>query len=193
MEATTTTVDEARLEQFLGQAVTDIGAAMNGVLVMIGGELGLWKALARAGPLSAAEIAERSGVKERYVREWASAQAASGYLEYDADGDSFTLPPEQAMAFADEDSPVYLLGGYHVISSASRTRRGSPSGSAAATASAGTSTIRSCSSVRSSSSGPATAPTWWRSGSRRSTASRRSCGPGARWRTSAAVTGSRRS
>jgi 2-polyprenyl-3-methyl-5-hydroxy-6-metoxy-1,4-benzoquinol methylase len=122
MEATATTVDEARLEQFLGQAVTDIGAAMNGVLVMMGGELGLWKALAGAGPVSCAEIAEKSGVAERYVREWASAQAASGYLEYDADADTFTLPPEQAMAFADEDSPVYLLGGYHLISSAFKDR-----------------------------------------------------------------------
>jgi 2-polyprenyl-3-methyl-5-hydroxy-6-metoxy-1,4-benzoquinol methylase len=122
MEATATTVDEARLEQFLGQAVTDIGAAMNGVLVMMGGELGLWKALAGAGPVSSAEIAEKSGVAERYVREWASAQAASGYLEYDADADTFTLPPEQAMAFADEDSPVYLLGGYHLISSAFKDR-----------------------------------------------------------------------
>ena len=122
MEATATTVDEARLEQFLGQAVTDIGAAMNGVLVMMGGELGLWKALAGAGPVSCAEVAEKSGVAERYVREWASAQAASGYLEYDADADTFTLPPEQAMAFADEDSPVYLLGGYHLISSAFKDR-----------------------------------------------------------------------
>jgi SAM-dependent methyltransferase len=122
MEAAATTVDEERLEQFVGQAVTDIGAAMNGVLVMIGGELGLWKALHGAGPLSGEEIAERSGVGERYVREWASAQAASGYLTYDADADTFTLPPEQAMAFADEDSPVYLLGGYHLISSAFKDR-----------------------------------------------------------------------
>ena len=122
MEATTTAVDEARLEEFLGQAVTDIGAAMNGALVMIGGKLGLWKALNGAGPLSPAKIAEQTGVAERYVREWASAQAASGYLEYDQDADTFTLPPEQAMAFADEDSPVYLLGGYHVISSAYKDR-----------------------------------------------------------------------
>jgi 2-polyprenyl-3-methyl-5-hydroxy-6-metoxy-1,4-benzoquinol methylase len=122
MEGTTTTIDEARLEAFLGQAVTDLGATMNGVLVMMGGELGLWKALEDAGPLTCAEIAENSGVAERYVREWASAQAASGYLEYDQDGDTFTLPPEQAMAFADEDSPVYLLGGYHLISSAFKDR-----------------------------------------------------------------------
>ncbi|MQA72829.1 MAG: methyltransferase domain-containing protein [Solirubrobacterales bacterium] len=115
-------VDEARLEQFMGQAVVDMGAAMNGVLVMIGGKLGLWKALAGAGPLSSAEIAERSGVSERYVREWASAQAASGYLTYDAEADAFTLPPEQAMALADEDSPVYVLGGYHIVSSAFKDR-----------------------------------------------------------------------
>jgi 2-polyprenyl-3-methyl-5-hydroxy-6-metoxy-1,4-benzoquinol methylase len=122
MEAQTSAVDEARLEQFLGQAVTDMGAAMNGVLVMIGGELGLWKALNGAGPLTSAEIAERSGVAERYVREWASAQAASGYLEYDGDGETFTLPPEQAMALADEDSPVFMLGGYHLVSAAYKDR-----------------------------------------------------------------------
>jgi 2-polyprenyl-3-methyl-5-hydroxy-6-metoxy-1,4-benzoquinol methylase len=122
MDEATATVDEAKLEQFMGQAVTDMGAAMNGALVLIGGELGLWKAMAGAGPLSSEEIAGRSGVAERYVREWASAQAASGYLEYDADADAFTLPPEQAMAFADENSPVYVLGGYHVVSSVWKDR-----------------------------------------------------------------------
>jgi 2-polyprenyl-3-methyl-5-hydroxy-6-metoxy-1,4-benzoquinol methylase len=121
MEATTA-VDEARLEQFLGQAVTDIGAAMNGVLVMIGGELGLWKAMNGAGPMTAADLAQRSGVRERYVREWLSAQAASGYVEYDPDADTFTLPPEQGMAFADEDSPVFLLGGYHLLSAVFKDR-----------------------------------------------------------------------
>ncbi len=80
MEAQIAPVDEARLEEFLGQAVTDMGAAMNGVLVMIGGELGLWKALDGAGPLTPAELGERTGVGERNVREWAAAQAASGYL-----------------------------------------------------------------------------------------------------------------
>jgi SAM-dependent methyltransferase len=120
--STAQTVDEAKLEQFLGQAVTDMGAAMNGVLVMLGGELGLWKAMDGAGPLSAAEVAERSGVAERYVREWLSAQAASGYVDFDAESETFELPPEQAMAFANEDSPVYMLGGYHVISSGYKDR-----------------------------------------------------------------------
>ncbi len=122
MATATRELDEAKLEEFMGQAVTDVGAAMNAVLVMIGGQLGLWKAMHGAGPLTTAEIADRTGVRERYVREWASAQAASDYLEYDADADTFELPPEQAMAFADEDSPVYLLGGFHVISSAFKDR-----------------------------------------------------------------------
>lgn len=112
-----TTIDDERLEQFLGQVVSDVGAALNGALVMIGGELGLWRAMDGAGPLTAAELAERAGVRERYVREWLAAQAASGYVVYDAGGETFTLPPEHALAFAREDSPVYLLGGYHVIRS----------------------------------------------------------------------------
>ena len=115
-------VDEVRLHEFMGQAVVDMGAALNGVLVMIGGELGLWEAMAGAGPLTAAELATRSGVRERYVREWLAAQAASGYVDYDASADTFTLPAEQAMALADEDSPVYLLGGYHLISSSYKDR-----------------------------------------------------------------------
>ena len=71
-------VDEGKLEQVLGQLVTDMGAAMNGVLVLIGVELGLWRALDNAGPLTADALAERAGMRERYVREWLSAQAASG-------------------------------------------------------------------------------------------------------------------
>ncbi len=122
MEVAATEVDEQRLEAFLGQAVTDMGAAMNGVLVMIGGELGLWEAMAGAGPLTTEEIAQRTDVSERYIREWASAQAASGYLTYDEGAETFELPPEQAMAFADKDSPVYMLGGYSLISSVYKDR-----------------------------------------------------------------------
>ncbi len=122
MEVASTEVDEQRLEAFLGQAVTDMGAAMNGVLVMIGGELGLWEAMAGAGPLTTEEIAQRTDVSERYIREWASAQAASGYLTYDEGSETFELPPEQAMAFADKDSPVYMLGGYSLISSVYKDR-----------------------------------------------------------------------
>ncbi|WP_255606045.1 class I SAM-dependent methyltransferase [Mycolicibacterium xanthum] len=115
-------VDEERLEQVLGQLVTDMGAAMNGSLVLIGVELGLWKALDELGPLTAAALAEHTGVRERYVREWLSAQAASGYLTYQSQDETFTLSPEHAMAFAREDSPVYLAPGFHLISAAFKDR-----------------------------------------------------------------------
>jgi ubiquinone/menaquinone biosynthesis C-methylase UbiE/glutathione S-transferase len=118
VQAPTQQVNEERLERVAGRAVSDAGAALNGVLVLLGGRLGLWRALAGAGPLTSTELAERSGVRERYVREWLAAQAASGHLIYDADDETFTLPAEQAMVFADEDSPVYMLGGYQMISSA---------------------------------------------------------------------------
>lgn len=114
---TASKVDQAALEQFVGQAVTDMGAAMNAVLVIVGDELGLWQAMKDAGPMSPSDIAGQTGVAERYVREWLAAQAASGYVEFDPDSGTFTLPPEQAMAFADPESPVYMLGGYHIISS----------------------------------------------------------------------------
>ena len=105
-------VDEARLEQFLGQAVTDMGAAMNAALVLLGDELGLWKAMAGAGPLTADQLAEKTGTFPRYIREWLAAQAASGYVTYDAATETFTLPPEQAMALAQEGSPVFVAGAF---------------------------------------------------------------------------------
>ena len=122
MAAHGTTIDQARLEAFLGQSVTDMGAALNAVLVMLGGDLGIWQAMAGAGPLTAAEVGERAGLRERYAREWLSAQAASGYVEYDPGADTFELPAEHAMALADETSPVFLLGGYHLVSSAWKDR-----------------------------------------------------------------------
>ena len=76
----------------------------------------------RCRPAHTEEIADRTGISERYVREWASAQAASGYLEYESGFERFTLPPEQAMAFADKDSPVFMLGGYSLISSVYKDR-----------------------------------------------------------------------
>ncbi|HVV31185.1 MAG TPA: methyltransferase domain-containing protein [Mycobacteriales bacterium] len=118
----THTVDEGRLEQLLGQAVTDMGAAMNGVLVMLGSELGLWRGLMGAGPLTAAELAQRAGIPEKYVHQWLATQAGSGYVDYDAARGTFTLSPEQALAFADESSPAYLVGGYHIVSALYRDR-----------------------------------------------------------------------
>jgi 2-polyprenyl-3-methyl-5-hydroxy-6-metoxy-1,4-benzoquinol methylase len=110
-------VDEAALHEFMGQVVTDMGAGMNSVLVIVGDELGLWKAMDGAGPITPAELAERADIAERYAREWLSAQAASGYVEFDGATGKFELTPEQAMAFAEPESPVYTIGGYHIMSS----------------------------------------------------------------------------
>ena len=110
-------IDEAKLEAFMGQAVTDMGAIISAPLFLIGEKLGLYKAMAGAGPLTSQEVAERAGAAERYVREWLRNQAAGGYVTYDAESDRYTLPDEQALALADEDSPFYILGAYELIAS----------------------------------------------------------------------------
>jgi SAM-dependent methyltransferase len=108
-------IDPARLEAFLEQAVGDIGAAAAGALTLTGHRLGLFRALAGAGPLTAARLAERTGTRERYVREWLNAQAAGGYVRYEPASDAYELPPEQALALADADSPFFLAGGFDIL------------------------------------------------------------------------------
>jgi hypothetical protein len=107
-------VDADRLNALLGQAVVEFGATVNAALVVIGDRLGLYRALAAAGPLLPAELAERTGTAERYVREWLGAQAASGFVGYDPDGGTYALSPEQAAAFADQSSPAFVGGGFQV-------------------------------------------------------------------------------
>jgi SAM-dependent methyltransferase len=113
----TSPIDQARLEAFVGRAVTDMGAAISGLLLHIGDRLGLYKAMAGAGPVTAAALAARTGTAERYVREWLGNQAAGGYVTYDPADGTFELPAEQAMVVADEDSPVFLAGAFEVIAS----------------------------------------------------------------------------
>ncbi len=101
-------IDEARVEQFVGQVVGDLGATVSSALTHIGHRLGLYRAMAGAGALTPAELAERTGTHERYVREWLNNQAAGGYVEYDPAGGTYELPDEQAFVLANEDSPVYM-------------------------------------------------------------------------------------
>jgi SAM-dependent methyltransferase len=101
-------VNMDRLNQFMGKMLGDVGAAANTALIRLGDRLGLYKTLADQGPMTPAELAEATGTTERCVREWLSAQAASGYVEYDATSKIFSMQPEQAMVFADEDSPVFM-------------------------------------------------------------------------------------
>jgi 2-polyprenyl-3-methyl-5-hydroxy-6-metoxy-1,4-benzoquinol methylase len=110
-----TGIDEAKLEQFMGQFVGDLGAALTAPLVLIGDKLGLYKAMADGEPVTPAQLAERTDCRERYIREWLCQQAASGYVEYDAATGTFRLPPEQAMALADEDSPAFIPGAFQLM------------------------------------------------------------------------------
>ncbi|TCM18868.1 ubiquinone/menaquinone biosynthesis C-methylase UbiE [Novosphingobium sp. PhB165] len=108
-------IDEAKLHAFIGKMLGDLGGAMSVPTVRIGLRLGLFQALA-AAPADAGELAARAGgLHPRYVREWALAQAANGYVDYDPASDRFSLSPEQAMVFVVPDSPVYLPGAFELV------------------------------------------------------------------------------
>ena len=106
-------MDETKMTEFVEQAVGDVGALLGGAMVVIGDKLGLYRAMAGAGPLTPAELAGRTGTAERYVREWLSAQAARGYLSYDGDG-RFSLPDEHAIPLTDETSPACVIGAFEI-------------------------------------------------------------------------------
>ena len=170
-------IDEGKLEAFMGSAVVDLGAAISTALTVIGDKLGLYRAMDGAGPLTPAELAERTGTAERYVREWLSNQAAGGYVTFDPQAGTFTLPDEQAFALAQDDSPVFLGGFAQVVLSIYRDL---PKVIDAFRTGAGVGwhdTTTSCSTAPSASSVLATPPTSRRRGSPRSRASRTSCGP----------------
>jgi SAM-dependent methyltransferase len=116
----TPALDEAKVGAFVGQVVGELGATLNAALVVLGDELGLYKAMAGAGALTPGELAERTGTSERYVREWLNAQAAGGYVEYDAGERRYTLPPEHAVVLAAEDSPYFMPGAFQLMTSSAR-------------------------------------------------------------------------
>ncbi len=103
-------VDPDKLMSFVFRAVDEVGATLNTALVVMGDKLGLYQAMADAGPLTPADLAARTGTAERYVREWLSAQAAGSFVDYDPDSASYSLPPEHAVALTDQSSPAYLPG-----------------------------------------------------------------------------------
>jgi SAM-dependent methyltransferase len=104
------------LNHLLGQMVNDLGAAVNGALIVLGDGLGIYTALADIGKATSQKLAEKTNLNERQLREWLSAQAASGYISYDAASDTFFLTPEQAAVFADPDSPAAMVGGFYGVS-----------------------------------------------------------------------------
>ena len=115
MSTTAQTIDEAKLNEFMGRFVGDLGAALSAALVVIGDRLGLYRAMADGSPVTSEELSERTGTDPRYVREWLSNQAAGGYVTY-SDG-AFSLTPEQSLALAQEGSPAFVPGAFQLATS----------------------------------------------------------------------------
>lgn len=113
-------INENKLHELLGRAVVDFGAVSLAPLVMIGDKLGLYRMLASEGPMTSTQLATRTETNERYVREWLNAQAASGYVNYLADSGRYELTPEQALMFAQEDSPAFIIGAFQTALAAGR-------------------------------------------------------------------------
>jgi SAM-dependent methyltransferase len=107
-------IDEAKLNAFMGNFVHDIGAVMHAATVVVGDQLGLYKALAKGPPAQVEELAQRTETDPRYLREWLSAQAASGYVSYDPASQCFSLSEEQAFALAEEGSPAFIPGAFEI-------------------------------------------------------------------------------
>jgi len=116
MSASAQPINESRLHEFMMKAVGEMGAAMNAALILVGDKLGIYKAMAGSGPMTSEEIAAKTKTHERYVREWLAAQSAGGFITYDSTTKRYTLPPEQALALADENSPVFLPGFFEIVS-----------------------------------------------------------------------------
>ncbi len=115
MKMETPAIDQGKLDAFVTRAIGDLTVGYTGVMVALGSRLGLYKAMAGAGPLSAKEVAKRAGCAERYVREWLNAQAAGGYVGYHAVSETYELSPEHAMVLVDEDSPVFVPHAWNVV------------------------------------------------------------------------------
>lgn len=107
----------SEVEAFVGQVVTDLSAAFSGVLVNVGRKLGLYQAMADLGACTSAALAEATGVRERYVREWLANQAAGGYVAYDPEERTYTLPPAQAMVLAFDQSPIFMASAFDIAAS----------------------------------------------------------------------------
>jgi SAM-dependent methyltransferase len=112
------TIDNEKLQQFMGKVLSDFGGAASSVLVYIGDKLGLYKAMSDFGkPITSEELANSTGTSERYIREWLANQAAGGYLVYDSSSQRYTLPIEHAQALVNENSSAYVAGGFQVMMS----------------------------------------------------------------------------
>lgn len=109
------TIDMGKLEKFVGGVVGDLGATVHSALVVIGDKLGLYRAMANAGPFTPAALAQKTGTNERYVREWLNANAAAGYVTYDSRKATYELPAEQSFALGTDDGPASVAGAFSLV------------------------------------------------------------------------------
>lgn len=107
-------VDETKLNEFLGKAVGDLGAAMSATLILVGDRLGLYRELAKRA-MTSAQLAKATGTNERYVCEWLGNQGAGGYVQFDPASDEWSLSPEQALCLTDPNGPVDMPGAYNIV------------------------------------------------------------------------------
>lgn len=110
-------IEQSKLDEFQGRVFADLAAGYGGVMISLGAKLGLYAALSGAGPLTAADVAERAGCAERYVREWLNSQTAAGYVDYDRTRQTYELSPEGAAVLADRDNPAHLTPAFDVVAS----------------------------------------------------------------------------
>jgi SAM-dependent methyltransferase len=108
-------VDEAKLNEFIGKVVSDMGGGVGALLSFVGDRLGLYKAMAGAGPMTAEALAQKTGTNPRMIKEWLASQAAGSYVSYDSKTETYTLPEEQALALAEEGSPAFMQGGFQLL------------------------------------------------------------------------------
>ena len=117
IEKPAASINETALHDLVMRMVGDLGATVSGALVVLGDRLGLYRALAEIGPADSAKLAAQTKLNERYVREWLSNQAASGYINYEPESGRFSMSAEQQAVFADPESPVAMIGGFYAASS----------------------------------------------------------------------------
>ncbi|MCE7010380.1 hypothetical protein LWC34_47390 [Kibdelosporangium philippinense] len=108
-------MDLSRVSDFLIRVAEDSGAAFAGVSTSIGIRLGLYEAMAGAGPMTSGQLARKTGLVERYVLEWLTAQAAGRYVEFDPESTTYLLPDEHAAVLADPTSPTYAAGSFPML------------------------------------------------------------------------------
>ena len=181
-------IDTDKLMEFVGQFAGDLGATVSAGNVVLGDRLGLYRALA-TGPATAGELAQRTGTDARYVTEWLRGQAAGGYVEYDADHDSYSMTEEKAFALTDPDGPLFLPGAFELalgsLAAVPRMEEAYRTGAGVGWHEHDEQVFHGCEQFFR----PATSPTWWRSGSRPSTEPRPSSSRAVGWPTSGAATG----